>query len=88
MKKRVLISGRKVDQLEEEFPMTISSKCPDKWLFVDLETGDIWHVRKEAYSKKTRFPFWRQATLREFHDLACATKHALCYGNFAARVKP
>ena len=22
--------------------MTIDSKCPKKWLFVDCETGDVW----------------------------------------------
>lgn len=28
---------------QESVKMTINSQCPDKWLFVDLETGEIWH---------------------------------------------
>jgi hypothetical protein len=23
-------------------PMTITSKCPEKWLFVDMESGNVW----------------------------------------------
>lgn len=36
------------DNADESVKMTIDSKCPDKWLFVDLETGDIWHYNPFA----------------------------------------
>lgn len=31
------------DELGKCMTLSITSKCPEKWLFVDLETGDIWH---------------------------------------------
>ena len=33
--------------LDKSVKMIIDSKCPDKWIFVDLETGDIWHYSLE-----------------------------------------
>jgi hypothetical protein len=57
--------------------MTISSKCPDKWLFVDLETTNIWHVREDAQCKK--YPFWRVATRTEIQELIKAAKRELKY---------
>lgn len=66
-KKRKLQSGREVKSQDEELRMTIASKCPDKWLFVDLETGDIWHHRK-GY-KEGEHPFWRSATAKEIKEL-------------------
>lgn len=39
---RRLIGGSEVSNFPNSQEMTINSKCPDKWLFVDLETGDIW----------------------------------------------
>lgn len=40
---RILQSGRKVREEKAAIDMTIKSKCPAKWLFVDLETGEVWH---------------------------------------------
>ena len=83
MKFRTLKSGRKVKDRTEEFDMTISSKCPDKWLFVDLETGDIWHMRNDAKNQKKYGyrgnPFWRDATKVEIKDLALVAKTELKY---------
>jgi len=87
MKKRTLISGRKVNQIENEHLMTISSKCPDKWLFVDLETGDIWHVRKDAHIEKEYVPQWRQETLEELKELSMVTKRALDTNDYAKKKK-
>jgi len=36
--------------------MTIDSKCPKKWAFVDLETGDIW-VHKSRLPKGNKRPY-------------------------------
>jgi hypothetical protein len=51
--------------------MTISSKCPAKWLFVDLETGDVWHYR-EDHNKGER-SFWREATPKEIKEMRLLT---------------
>jgi hypothetical protein len=39
---RRLVSGREVPSLEEEVAITLNTRCPAKWAFVDLETGDMW----------------------------------------------
>lgn len=41
-RKRKLIGGQEVPESRESVPITITSKCPQKWAFVDMETGDIW----------------------------------------------
>lgn len=80
MKLRTLKSGRKVKGRATEFDMTISSRCPDKWLFVDLETGDIWHIRNDATQPQEKsYPFWRRATKVEMKDLALVAKAELKY---------
>jgi len=39
---RTLRSGRGILSLAKSVKLTIDTQAPDKWLFVDLETGDIW----------------------------------------------
>lgn len=41
------------EDADESVKMTIDSKCPDKWLFVDLETGEIWE-----YSPLSGYEFY------------------------------
>lgn len=53
-KKRKLIDGSREKEFNKEIKLTISSKCPNKWAFVDMETKDIW-VYKERHSKNTLF---------------------------------
>lgn len=36
------ISGQKVQSLAEAVPITLTTKCPQKWAFMDRETGDLW----------------------------------------------
>jgi hypothetical protein len=38
-KTRKLIDGRTVHELEESFVLTVKTKCPSKYMIVDLETG-------------------------------------------------
>jgi hypothetical protein len=66
---RTLQSGREVNQLNKEIRMTISSMCPDKWLFVDLERGDVWHIKEDEYNQKHNYNFWRGATRKELQEL-------------------
>ena len=57
------MSGRGVGEEEQSVELTIETKCPRKWLFVDLETGDIWH-QNETSEKR-----WRHATDLEGKEL-------------------
>lgn len=42
MKYRTLKNGQRVADAPESVKMTIDSRCPKKWAFVDMESGDIW----------------------------------------------
>ncbi len=68
-KTRKLQSGRMVPQLYEEIKMTISSMCPDKWLFVDMERGDVWHIKKGETKQEGNCQFWRSANKKELGEL-------------------
>lgn len=39
---RKLIDGSEVPELEESRTLMITTKCPEKWLLVDRETGEIY----------------------------------------------
>lgn len=61
MKYRTLLNGQKVAESPISVQMTIDSKCPKKWAFVDLETGDIWvhHSRfPSSYTKQNKYTFY------------------------------
>jgi hypothetical protein len=36
---RKLLSGEEVPEYENAVDLTIHTKCPEKWLLIDLETG-------------------------------------------------
>lgn len=40
-RERTLITGRTVPELEEAVNLTLTTRCPRKWLAVDMETGDV-----------------------------------------------
>lgn len=39
---RTLRSGRAVLNHQEEVHIRLSTRCPGKWAFADLETGELW----------------------------------------------
>ncbi len=50
---RKLLTGDVVPEYEIQFPLRqISTRCPDKWVFVDLETGNFyrWDVKSETWN--------------------------------------
>ena len=51
MRYRILFDDKKVAEAPQSVKMTIDSKCPKKWAFVDMETGDIW-VSKHRFPKR------------------------------------
>lgn len=40
MRSRVLRNGQVVEELEEVRQYSIKTRCPDKWILLDLETGE------------------------------------------------
>lgn len=55
-KVRTLINGRTVPALAEPVTLTIHTKCPEKWMLLDMETGEryITHKDLEAGPKQWR----------------------------------
>lgn len=43
MTTRTLIDGRVVPELEMPKTLTVYTKCPEKWVLVDMETGDRYN---------------------------------------------
>jgi hypothetical protein len=37
---RTLQDGREVQELEQAVTLEVYTKCPEKWLLIDLETGE------------------------------------------------
>jgi hypothetical protein len=42
MKKRTLLSGEEVLELEQSKILTVKTKCPEKWKLTDMETGEVY----------------------------------------------
>lgn len=42
MKFRKLKDGTSVQELQTATTLTITTKCPDKWLLIDRETGEAY----------------------------------------------
>jgi hypothetical protein len=58
---RRTVGGRSVPHYVDEQRLTISTQCPQKWLFVDLEDGNIWTKRFEEDK-------WRSASIKQLSD--------------------
>lgn len=39
---RKLVDGTKVKELKEPITLTVYTKCPEKWMLVDKETGEVY----------------------------------------------
>ena len=39
---RALVDGTTVPELDQVHQLSLETRCPDKWLAVDLETGQVW----------------------------------------------
>ena len=39
---RKLKNGQEVTELDEPVTLIIKTKCPEKWLLVDQETGEVY----------------------------------------------
>lgn len=45
MKTRILQDGKVVEELEVARQLWINTRCPDKWLLIDMETGEQYKGR-------------------------------------------
>jgi hypothetical protein len=44
---RRLLDGTTVTERPDVVPLTISTRAPGKWAFVDLETGEAWCIDEQ-----------------------------------------
>jgi|LakMenEpi03Aug12_release.lakeMendotaPanAssembly.Ray.scaffolds.fasta_scaffold160828_3 hypothetical protein len=40
MKHRILLNGDKAKELDSPVTITVYTKCPEKWMLTDMETGE------------------------------------------------
>lgn len=50
---RALRSGRQVPELPSVVDLTLTTRCPTKWLSIDLETGDAWAGTPSGWKRAT-----------------------------------
>lgn len=71
MKRRILKNQQVVTDAPTVVKMTIHSRCPKKWAFVDMETGDIWvHPSRIPPAKRNPFSPWVRADDKVYPALA------------------
>lgn len=57
---RKLKSGGVIAESSQPVELLLNTRCPGKWLSVDLETGDIWHGSLAG---------WKRASLKMIEEL-------------------
>lgn len=63
---RTLRSGRVVPEMADLAHLSLNTKCPEKWISIDLETGDVWVGSPTG---------WKRATaLQQQEALGCLPK--------------
>lgn len=40
MNKRKLLNGNEIEELPNPVTLTVYTKCPEKWMLIDTETGE------------------------------------------------
>jgi len=63
---RTLLSGRTVAELPEVKSITLTTRCPAKWVVVDLETGHVWSGAGST--------MWTNASVAERDEAAAILK--------------
>ncbi len=51
-----MLSGEEVENLDSPVDLTIHTKCPEKWLLIDMETGQEYRgqIHPNKYGKWKR----------------------------------
>lgn len=55
--RKLKYNGQRVKEASYEVSMTIRSKCPKKWAFVDMETGQIWVHNSRLKKSRKEYPY-------------------------------
>jgi hypothetical protein len=69
-----MLDGTRRREFKELTVSRIETRCPSKWAFVDMETGDIWIPNPKAetkYDSELKICRWRYAS---YSDLVCIKK--------------
>lgn len=48
MKTRTLLDGNEVEELDQAVTLEVRTKCPEKWMLVDMQTGERYIGYKTA----------------------------------------
>ena len=48
IKTRTLLTGKIVDEASDEYAIILMTRCPKKWVLVDLETGEQYSTEGSA----------------------------------------
>ena len=56
LKIRELITGEQAKDFDKAVDLTVHTKCPEKWLLVDLETGQMYR----GMEKPNKWGKWRR----------------------------
>lgn len=51
---RKLADGTIVEELDKACNLTVYTKCPEKWMLIDLETGQIYIGNKSEKWEKVK----------------------------------
>jgi uncharacterized protein (DUF2237 family) len=51
MTNRTLKSGRLVPEAPQPVEVVLFTRCPAKWVSVDLETGDVWVFAETTWKR-------------------------------------
>jgi len=64
---RKLIDGAEVQEYDKAIDLTIHTKCPEKWLLIDLETGQEYRGSKDPnlYGKWKRVKDGQDSSLNK-----------------------
>lgn len=77
---RKTVSGRYVPHYVDEQRLIVSTQCPQKWVFVDLEDGNIWTKDFEASE-------WNDASIAQMKDAITVLKQDISYQCKAQRLR-
>ncbi|KVP17140.1 hypothetical protein [Burkholderia ubonensis] len=48
---RTLKGGRQVREYGDAKQLTLTTRCPEKWVSIDLETGDVWEGSADGWKR-------------------------------------
>lgn len=50
---RTLIGGRIVPEMAKPVELTVNTRCPEKWISIDRETGEVWVGSVNGWTRAT-----------------------------------